>query len=346
MSRAGVRVLCLNAGSSTLKTSVVVAGDEEPAEQQTDPWADNTDSTLRTALDRLGTGTDFDAVAHRVVHGGTTYTAATLVDDVVTERLDELIELAPLHNARAVAVIHAARELLPNTPHVACFDTAFHSTLPETAWRYPVPYDWAEKWGIRRLGFHGLSVEWSVRQAAKRLNRSPSDTSVVVAHLGAGSSVTAVRNGRSTWTSMGFTPLEGLMMATRSGSIDPGVLIHLVRAGELTVEQLDQALEEQSGLLGVSGASGDMKELQDASANGDGRARLAIDMFIARAAEGIAAAMTWVEPDALVFTGGIGSNDVRTREEICSRVKSAVPVFTIDAREDVVMADQAARAIA
>ncbi len=256
-----------------------------------------------------------------------------LIDDSVVAGIDELTELAPLHNAPAVEVIRAARSALPATMHVACFDTAFHSTLPEAAWRYPVPRQWADDWGIRRFGFHGLSVEWSVRKSG--------ESNLVVAHLGSGCSVTAVRDGRSAWTSMGFTPLEGLMMGTRSGSIDPGIPIHLLRTGRLTVDELDEALERDSGLLAVSGLSNDMREIRAAAAAGDGRAGLAIEMFVARAAESIAAALTWTNADALVFTGGIGENDLATRDAIAERLPVQPQTLVVEAREDLVMADAA-----
>jgi acetate kinase len=238
---------------------------------------------------------------------------------------------------------------LPEIPHVACFDTAFHATLPEVAWRYPVPYEWAEEWGVRRFGFHGLSVEWALREAAERLGRPVNGLSLVVAHLGSGCSVTAVKDGRSEWTSMGFTPLEGLMMGTRSGSIDPGLLLHLSGAERLGHAAVQAALEHQSGMLGVSGLAGDMRELRAAASAGHARAGMAIEMFVARAAEGIAAAMTWVDPAAIIFTGGIGENDQATRAEIVARLPGTardIQVLVIRAREDLVMAAAATASLA
>jgi acetate kinase len=331
-------ILVLNAGSSTLKASLVEPGVEAPIAAATETWADERAATVRKTIDQLTRDRDIAAVAHRVVHGGSRFTEPVLVNDGVVDEIESLTELAPLHNAPAVEVIRAARAALPETPHVCCFDTSFHATLSEAAWRYPVPREW-DQWGIRRYGFHGLSVEWSVTRVG--------EPDVVVAHLGSGCSVTAVTGARSAWTSMGFTPLEGLMMGTRSGSIDPGIPIHLLRDGRLTVEELDEALERRSGLLGVSGLSNDMRELRAAAAGGDERARLAIDMFVGRAAETIAGAYTWTAAEApLVFTGGIGENDAATRDAIVEKLPFAARTLVVEAREDLVMAAAAARIIA
>jgi acetate kinase len=330
-------ILVLNAGSSTLKASLIDPGHYEPVDSLNAEWQGDRAGTVTDSIARLTIGRDLAAVAHRVVHGGPQFTEPVLIDDSVVSDVEALTELAPLHNAPAVEVIRAARAALMNQPHVACFDTAFHATLPESAWRYAVPRAWADEWGIRRFGFHGLSVEWAIRQS--------SEPNAVVAHLGSGCSVTAVRGGRSAWTSMGFTPLEGLMMGTRSGSIDPGIPIHLLRNRLMTVDELDHALEKQSGLLGISGQSNDMRKLREAAAAGDDRAGLAIEMFVARAAEGIAAAATWTEPAALVFTGGIGENDAASRDAIVARLPFVPRVLVVEAREDLVMAEAASRLI-
>jgi acetate kinase len=343
-------ILCLNSGSSTLKGSMVEAGAQHALRSDSSTWDDLDDrpATLRRVMTALDSSDpDLVAVAHRVVHGGARFTAPVLVDDEVLGGIEGLSELAPLHNDVAVDVIRLAREMLPDVPHVACFDTSFHATLPEGAWRYPVPYAWYEQWGVRKYGFHGLSVEWSVQQAARELGRPVEQTCVVVAHLGSGCSVTAVANGESVWTSMGFTPLEGLMMATRSGSIDPGVIFHLANTGNLPLADIQEALEHQSGLAGVSGHGTDMRAIRSAAEAGDRRAQLAIDMFVARVAEGIAAAMTWINPDALVFTGGIGEHDEATRSSILRRLRlNESRVLVVEAREDVVMADAASKLVA
>jgi acetate kinase len=237
---------------------------------------------------------------------------------------------------------------MPDIPHVACFDTAFHATLPEVAWRYPVPDRWHDEWGVRRYGFHGLSVEWAIGQASEQLGRPVRSLDLVVAHLGGGCSVTAARGGRSAWTSMGLTPLEGLMMATRSGSIDPGALVLALRRG-LAADELEAVLDHDSGLRAVGG-SGDLRVVEKAARDGDARARLAIAMFVDRAAAEIAAAATRLRRiDALVFTGGIGEHATRVRTTIVDRLAAlrfgtpAPPVLVVEAREDLVIARAAFR---
>jgi acetate kinase len=247
------------------------------------------------------------------------------IDDRVMTAIDELGPLAPLHNPVAAAVIRAARLGLGRVPHIAVFDTAFHATLPETARRYPVPPTW-DAWGIRRYGFHGLSVAWAVERAADLLGRPVEALDLVVAHLGNGCSVTAVSGGRSVATSMGMTPLEGLMMGTRAGSLDPGILLSILRDRRLTVDELADVLDHGSGLLGVSGTSGDMRALQAATDAGDPAAALAIEMFVERAAAGVAAAATALPRlDAVVFTGSARG---RVRAAIVDRlaVLGVVPV--------------------
>ena len=340
-------ILVLNAGSSSLKASVV-----EPTTAETVVRTEvrvGDDATRAEGWEQVleGALSDLDvsgvrAVGHRVVHGGERFRAPVLVDDDVLTAIDALAELAPLHNPIAAASIRAARSRLPDLPHVACFDTAFHATLPEAAWRYPVPERWWRDWGVRRYGFHGLSVAWSVRRAAELLARPASDLRLVVAHLGSGCSVSAVDGGRSVATSMGMTPLEGLMMGTRAGSIDPGILLALVRAGRLTVDELADALDHRSGLLGVAGTA-DMRAIVERARLGDADARLAIELFVGRAAAGIAAAATALPAlDALVFTGGIGEHATSVRDAIVKRLAVVrVPaVLTVEAREDLVIADQ------
>jgi acetate kinase len=360
-----MRLLVLNAGSSSLKTSVVEEpGDHTAArdELQRPANAGWTDA-LRAAL----TGTRIDGVGHRVVHGGVRHSAPMLIDDSVVAELADLRDLAPLHNGPALEVIAAAREAMPQVPQVACFDTAFHATLPPAAYVYPLPYAWYTDWGVRRFGFHGLSVAWSVERAAAMLERPVADLSLVVAHLGSGCSVTAVAGGRSVDTSMGMTPLEGLMMGTRGGSVDPGILLELLDAQRLDLAGLADALLHRSGLGGVSGVSPDLREVQRAAADGDARAALAVEMFVRRAAAAIAAAATSLRRlDALVFTGGIGEHAAVVRAEICGRLGqlgvpavlvpdrgeddailsipgSPVAVLRVTAREDLVIAREVAR---
>ena len=326
-------VLVVNAGSESLKLSVV--GPDETA----------------TKLDSLEPAPDnVVAVAHRVVHGGPRFLEPVLIDDAVESELAGVAELAPLHNTPALAAIRETRKLFPGLSHVAVFDTAFHATIHDEASTYALPAQLRE-WGIRRYGFHGLSVQWASEQVpAPRL---------VVCHLGGGCSVTAVRDGRSIDTTMGFTPLEGVPMATRPGSVDPGALVYLLRH-HLTLDGLDRALEHESGLAGLSGRSGDVRELERSD---DPRARLALEIFTYRVATAVGAmAVALGGLDALVFTAGIGENSANVRASVCERLGflgveldpqanaspghdatisssgSAVRIVVLEAREDLVAA--------
>jgi len=379
-----VRVLILNAGSSSLKTSVLDvprAARRMPAmvASATVDWgsdATRIDSSAGVveAIRRFQAGgldlSTLEAVAHRVVHGGPKFVEAVVVDDEILAELDALAPLAPLHNPVAVATIRAARRVLPGLPQVAVFDTGFHATLPEVARRYPVPQRWTEDWGIRRYGFHGLSVEWSVERAGQLLGRPAKSLALVVAHLGSGCSVSAVLRGRSVMTSMGMTPLEGLMMGTRAGSIDPGILLKLLREDRLRLPELATDLDHASGLLGVSRKTGEVRELLGLAARGDDRARLALEMFVDRAAAGIAAAVTALPRlDAIVFTAGIGEHAGSIRSAIIKRLAAVgvgpisraengrdrvirrasktkgAAILRVEAREDVVAGRHAVRAL-
>lgn len=323
--RAADLVLVLNAGSSTLKASLLARDGPEPIAAITTTWGGDpvarAPDTITAVLERLGVDPDrLVGIGHRVVHGGPNLIRPVVIDDRTLTTMRSVVRLAPLHVPPSLAVIEAASAVLPGVKQVACFDTAFHASLPEIGRRYPVPDDWTERLGIRRYGFHGLSVEWATGAAARLLELPRSRGRLVVAHLGAGSSVTAVDRGRSVHTSMGFTPLEGLMMGTRSGSIDPGILITLARDHGLPLDALDDALHHRSGLLGVGG-SADMAELQVRARAGDARARTAIAMYTDRAAAAIAAAATRLPAlDAVVFTGGIGEHADAVRGSIVRRL--------------------------
>jgi acetate kinase len=236
-----------------------------------------------------------------------------VLDEEVKGAIRELSALAPLHNEPALKAIEAAQRALPSVPHVAVFDTAFHATLPEEAAVYAVPRRWTEEWGVRRYGFHGLSVQWaSERVSVPRL---------VVCHLGGGCSVTAVRDGRSVETTMGFSPLEGVPMTTRSGSVDPGALLYLLRERGLSVAELDRALEHESGLKGLSGRSGDVRELEEADQAGDEPARLTLAVYVHRIAGAVAASAAALGGlDALVFTAGVGEHSATVRARVCERL--------------------------
>jgi acetate kinase len=294
-------------------------------------------------------------VGHRIVHGGLAFEDSVVVDDAVRRELENLLTLDLLHMRPALCALDAAREAFPQALHVAAFDTAFHRTLSKAAAGYALPTEWTQRWGLRRFGFHGLSVQWSVDWA--RRNLQPFPRRLVVAHLGSGCSVTAVLDGRSVDTSMGFTPLEGLMMGTRAGSVDPGLLIHLLTHLGVTVLELEDVLTNRSGLLGVSGVSADLREVLAAADAGNSNAWLAYDRFIfcARRAVGAAAGVLG-GIDALVFTGGIGEHNARARHDICaafegleldtgaaadegviSSRRSRVSAVVVKAREDLVL---------
>lgn len=311
------RVLVVNAGSSSLKLRLLGPGDDVLADREVERWDGDPD---HADIADFARGLDgVDAVGHRVVHGGSRFIEATVIDDDVVAAIEELAPLAPLHQPPALAAIKAAATLLPDVPAVACFDTAFHATLPPPAFTYALPADWNRRFGLRRFGFHGLNHAWASRRAAELLGRRREELRLVSAHLGAGASLCAVAAGRSVATTMGFTPLEGLVMATRSGDVDPGLLLWLQQQGDVAVDDLADTLERRSGLAGLSGTSGDMRDVLAGVDGGDDDARLAYDVWLHRlraAVAAMAAAMGGV--DALVFTGGIGEQSARARSDACA----------------------------
>jgi acetate kinase len=259
------------------------------------------------------------AVGHRVVHGGTALRQSVKINASVKDQIKRLAELAPLHNPPALVAIEAAERALPQLPQVAVFDTAFFASLPPRAFVYPVPYKWYSDWGIRRFGFHGISHAFCSSRAAEILTRPPAELRLVICHLGNGCSASAVRGGAAVATTMGFTPLDGLMMGSRSGSVDPGILLHVQRQRGLSAEQLDQALNHASGLLGVSGISSDYRAVEEAARQGNERASLALDIYADRVREVIGAlTVTLGGLDALIFTAGVGENAVDFRATVCT----------------------------
>jgi acetate kinase len=306
-------ILVVNAGSQSVKLRVVDEDDGVRAARDLGP----PDETLADQLgDFLGEAGTVHGAGHRVVHGGQQFTAPVLVDSAVRAALGELSQLAPLHNPPALAGIDAIRRLAPDLPSVACFDTAFHAGLPKESTAYAVPADWVTRWGIRRFGFHGLSCAWAVPRAAELLGRPVEHLRVVVCHLGGGASVTATAGGRSIDTTMGFTPLEGLVMATRCGDLDPGALLWVLQHG-LSPAEANDALEHRSGLLGLSdGRSHDLRDLLLARGDGDGTAQLAVSVYLHRLRAKIAAmAAATFGTDALVFTAGVGEHSAPVRVE-------------------------------
>ncbi|MFI5286283.1 MAG: acetate/propionate family kinase [Candidatus Dormibacteria bacterium] len=309
-----MRILAVNAGSSSLKLSVVADDDHVEAEQQTDGDADPI-AALHDFAERAG---DVDAVAHRLVHGGAAVRHAALVDDAVRHLLDAAVELAPLHLPPALALLDAARASI-DRPQIVCVDTAFHAEMPEFATTYAVPAHW-RAWGVRRYGFHGLSYAWSSRRSAELLKRSADRLQIVIAHIGSGVSACAVRDGRSVDTSMGFTPLEGAVMASRSGTVDPGALLWLQDFHGLTVGAMTRSLEHGSGLVGLCGFS-DVRDVEREAAQGNAACVLALDVYVhvlSRVIGGLATSLDRL--DALVFTGGVGEHSALVRRRVCSRL--------------------------
>ena len=294
-----MRVLVVNAGSSSLKLRLLGDADEPLAFRDLAP-----DEDVGAALDALG---EADAAGHRIVHGGERFCAPAVIDDEVTAALHELTALAPLHQPKSLAALAAVRRARPDLPEVACFDTAFHATLSPAASTYALPAAWRERWPLRRYGFHGLSHAWASRRAGAGR--------VVTCHLGAGASLAAVRDGRCVDTTMGFTPLEGLVMATRSGSVDPGLILWLLEHTGMAERELAQALEHESGLLGLAGTA-DMRAVLAAARREEPAAVLALEVYVHRLRAGIAAMAASLDGlETLVFTGGVGEHapEIRAR---------------------------------
>lgn len=265
---------------------------------------------------------DIEGVGHRVVHGGEKYSKSVVIDDSVTEAIEENIELAPLHNPANLAGIRETMSFLPRTPQVAVFDTAFHQTLTPTAYLYGLPRELYDKYRIRRYGFHGTSHRYVAEEAVKYMKRATENTNVISCHLGNGASITAIKNGKSIDTSMGFTPLEGLMMGTRSGDIDPAIIFYLLDRG-YSASELNTMLNRQSGLLGLSGISNDLRDLEEAAEQGNRNAQEALDVYAYKIRKYIGSYVAnMVKVDIIVFTGGIGQYGARMRERICNRLEN------------------------
>mgnify|MGYP006291716629 CR=1 FL=1 len=265
---------------------------------------------------------EIDGIGHRVVHGGEKYAESVVIDDEVIAAIEDNVELAPLHNPANLTGIREARNAMPSTPMVAVFDTAFHQTLTPAAYLYGLPRELYDRFKIRRYGFHGTSHRYVAQEAVKYVKRSIDNTNVISCHLGNGASITAIRNGKSVDTSMGFTPLEGLMMGTRSGDIDPSIIFYLLERG-YTAEKLNTILNKESGLLGVSGISNDLRDLDAAAERGDRNTIEALDVYAYRIRKFIGSYLaTMVKVDILVFTGGIGQYGARMRERVCNRLEN------------------------
>lgn len=356
------RALVLNAGSSTLKWSVLeMAGGQRLVADGTVEWhgfaPERQAEQVRAALRESSAARSVAAAGHRVVHGGARFRGPVRITPAVRQELASLVEVDPLHTPAALAGIDAVTAAAPELPQVAAFDTAFHADLPEAAALYPLPWEWTERYGLRRYGFHGLSVSYASRRVTELLGTAPGR--LLVCHLGSGCSLTAVADGRSVDTSMGMTPLEGVMMATRSGSVDPGLLLHLQRHHRIGLDELEDGLQHRSGLGGVAGAGPDLRQVLAAAAGGSRRAALAYEIFVhslVRTAGAMIAVLGGL--DALVLTGGIGEHSAQLRGDFLGRLAyagltvdaaanqaaagdqeispagAAVRAFTITARED------------
>jgi len=347
-----MKVLVVNCGSSSIKYKLFEMPDENPVAKgvvdrigkatskithtvgdkkiELTEAIKNHDAGLKRVLEMLSdkkTGVISDisaikAVGHRVVHGGEKFTGSVLITDTVRKAIEENADLAPLHNPPNLAGIDAASRLLPKAVQVAAFDTAFHQTIPEVAYLYAIPHEFYEKFRIRKYGFHGTSHRYVARRGAQLMGIEKDSINAITCHLGNGCSITAVENGKSVDTSMGFTPLEGLIMGTRSGDIDPAIIFYLAKKG-MTAEDINEMLNKQSGLLGVSGVSNDLRSIQKEVKIGNKKAQLAVDMFCYKIRKYIGAYSAVLgKVDVLVFTGGIGENAFDIREKICDKLKN------------------------
>jgi len=345
--------------------------------EEKDVATDQRHSSLETLLSNLCSGPaaevskdQIDVLGHRIVHGGPKLTDPALIDADVKATISSVAEIAPLHNVVGLKGIQTAEKLFPGKPQIAVFDTGFHKTLPQYAYVYPGPFEWVKR-GIRRYGFHGINHQYCAMRAADMLGRDVASLNIVSCHLGNGCSLAAIHGGKSVNTSMGFTPLDGVMMGTRGGSIDPGILIHLLRTDHIGPNELDDLLNHQSGLLGVSGFSSDMRDILKAASHGKERAMLAFDIFVHRVAtETAAMAASMCGMDVIVFTAGIGENSPEVRQAVCSKLEflgiqldpekntsmspdadlasrsSRVRILAIEAQEDWAVARECARMLA
>ncbi len=354
-----MKILVLNAGSSSQKTCLYeIIGDipssaPQPLWEAKVDWshqegkaeievktatgehlesevaADSRPAVIAHLLDTMCQGStqvikglsEIDIVGHRVVHGGREYRESVTITEAVKKAIADLATLAPAHNPGNLEGIEAIQQHLGNVAQIAVFDTAFHSDMPDASAIYPGPYEWVEQ-GIRRYGFHGISHQYCVERAAQILSQDVNSLRLITCHLGNGCSLAAIKNGRSIDTTMGFTPLDGLMMGNRSGAVDPGILIHLLRKENYSADKLDNVLNESSGLSGISGVSGDMRQILAAISQSNSRAQLAFDIYIHRLKSYIGAMVASLEGlDVLVFTAGVGENSQEVRKEVCDRLE-------------------------
>ena len=348
-----MKILVLNCGSSSLKYQLIDMETEnvlakglcerigiegsrlkhQPAGKEAvifDDYQENHSVSVKMVLDALTNPEygvvksmkEINAVGHRVVHGGEYFANSVIITPEVIEAIEKCCDLAPLHNPANLIGIHACEEIMPGVPQVAVFDTAFHQTMPERAYMYALPYEYYEKYKVRRYGFHGTSHRFVSEEAAKMMDRPYDQTKTITCHLGNGGSVCAVRNGKSIDTTMGFTPLEGLVMGTRAGDVDVAAVTYIMKKENLTVDEMDNILNKKSGVLGISGVSSDFRDLDTAVADGNARAALAKDMFnlsVKKIIGSYVAEMGGV--DAIIFTAGVGENDRSVRWDVCEHLE-------------------------
>ena len=343
-----MKLLCVNAGSSSLKyqlfempeEKVIISGYIEKIGLEDSFWTtkvngekikgakylkDHNDAVqvlLNELIEHKAVKSldEIKGVGHRVLHGGEKYSDSVLIDDSVIADIDDLTKLGPLHHPGNLAGIRALKDVLPNVPMVAVFDTAFHQTMPKENFMYPVPYEWYLKYGVRKYGFHGTSHKYITVTMQEKLGKK--DVNLIICHIGSGASISAIKAGKCFDTTMGITPLDGLMMGTRSGAIDPSILEYVCKESDMTISDVTNALNKKSGLLGISGFS-DSRDVENAAKNGDERAVLALNMYNDRVAKYIADYYIELEGkvDAIVFTAGVGENGILAREEILNRLK-------------------------
>ncbi len=343
-----MKLLCVNAGSSSLKyqlfempeEKVIISGYIEKIGLEDSFWTTkvngekikgakylkNHTEAVQVLLDALlehkavESLDEIKGVGHRVLHGGEKYSDSVLIDDQVIADIEDLTKLGPLHHPGNLAGIRALKDVLPNVPMVAVFDTAFHQTMPKENFMYPVPYEWYMKYSVRKYGFHGTSHKYITVTMQDKLAKK--DVNLIICHIGSGASISAIKNGKCFDTTMGITPLDGLMMGTRSGSIDPSILEYVCKESDMTISDVTNALNKKSGLLGISGFS-DSRDVEKAAENGDERAVLALNMYNDRVAKYIADYYIELEGkvDAIIFTAGVGENGIAAREEILNRLK-------------------------
>ena len=316
-------ILVINSGSSSLKYQVIDVDSDRSLLSGTIERVESHEAAFSQMLEKLRESKVAPVgLAHRVVHGGDKFSKPAVITKKVEKAIEELIPLAPLHNPGNLAGIQAGEKAFPNLTQVAVFDTAFHQSMPESSYRYALDMELAKKLGVRKYGFHGTSHSYVSRKAAEHLGIELAEFNAVVMHLGNGASVCAVKNGASFDTSMGLTPLAGLVMGSRSGDIDPAVIFYLIREGKLSVDEVDELLNKKSGLLGLSGVS-DFRDLDSKASSGDKPAQLAIEVFVERARQYLGGYLARLgKVDAVIFTGGIGENNAGVREKICSNLQA------------------------